>query len=202
MKLYDYLISNYEPSKPILIDSIKIEGKTTNSIRVGMSRLLKKGLIRRNSQGIYYIPKEGVLGEIKPSYTDIVDIKYISNGKDVYGYYTGMYLENLLGLTTQVPMIRTIVTNNETNRLRKVKINGVSLILKKSIIEINKDNNTYLQLLDLLNNINYDSIKDNEEKLIEYIDKNKLDLKELNRLAVYYPNKTLKRLMEVENAII
>ena len=58
---------------------------------------------------------------------------------------------NKLGLTTQVPNITDIVTN-ECENYSEYRNEYLNVTIRKHKIEINNDNYKYLQLCDILNN--------------------------------------------------
>lgn len=160
------------------IDSLNLERST--SLRKALSRIEKSGDIKRlnGGQGLYYIPKEGILGEIKPNQSQILEMILKTQKK---GYQTGVSLFNKLGLTTQVPAHVTIATEAAP---QTTTIGGLKVKFLKSRALINKKNTPLLQLLDIISNIN--KVPDSSpDTIFNYIKKRlfNLDDSEKNLLA-------------------
>lgn len=196
MKVYDYLIENYELNKPILITGLNIDGMSYVNLRKQLSRLVEMKLLEKYSQGVYYLPKDTILGKSKLAFEDVINQKYISNGDDVYGFYSGLSFLNKLGISTQIPFTYEIVTNKETSRKRTVTINNRSVILRKAYLIINKDNVMEMQFLDFVNNSSIEVINNNYELLKSYINKYKLKKELILELLKYFPAKASKKLIE------
>jgi hypothetical protein len=73
-----------------------------------LERLIKKGLIKRVSTGVFYKPKQTIFGELMPREEELLKNYLFENGKRI-AYITGLSLYNKLGLTTQVPKTIKIV---------------------------------------------------------------------------------------------
>ncbi len=187
-------INNCEKNEPIFIDDIKeyimqfykeekIE-KLFNNVKEILNRLNKEKIIKTAYKGIYYIPKTNVFGEIPLANSKIIKYKYlVDKFGNVKGYITGAKLFNEVGLTTQVPNIIDIVTNECKNNNKYINKN-LNVAIKKPKIKINNENYKYLQLIDLIENkfnihvevdnmdeIIYNFIQDNDlqfEKIIKY----------------------------------
>lgn len=72
------------------------------AVTKAVSRLVKARRLARLSKGKFYVPKKGILGEQKPSDSELIkSILYDKN--KLRGYVTGTALYNRLGLTTQIP---------------------------------------------------------------------------------------------------
>lgn len=190
----DY-IEKCEENQPIYLEDIKnyvlknvkkynVEEdteKVCNSINVIVNRLNKENFIKTFTKGIYYKPIVNVFGEMPLDKNRIIEEKYLIDQKgNVNGYIAGEKLYNELGLTTQIPKITTIVTNNCNNKY-DYTVEYLNIIIKKSIVEINKFNYKYLQFIDVLSNIEKINIeiKNYEKVLYEFIKKNKLDFEKI-----------------------
>ena len=82
------------------------QSKPSNVVQI-VNRLVKKNEIKRLSKGKFYKPKQSVIGDLKPSDSELLKTVMFKNGA-VRGYITGTALFNQLGLTTQVPMLRAV----------------------------------------------------------------------------------------------
>jgi len=79
-----------------------------------LSRLFKKGTIKRLSKGKYYIPETTRFGEVGPSEWQILDKVIKENG----GYFAGTMALNRIGVTTQIPAVVTIRGARSTRTLQ------------------------------------------------------------------------------------
>ena len=93
-----------------------------------LERLANQGAIMRVSRGIYTIPKTSkFFGETPPSIDDVV--RAILKRDNAKVIPTGLFAENLLGLSTQVPMKVVYLTDGSP---RKLTIGNVPIIFKKT----------------------------------------------------------------------
>lgn len=179
-------------NKPLFIEDFVNEDTNYDTAKTLLSNYVKTGDIKRYSQGIYYIPKKTVLGYSTISFESIIERKYISDDNKVFGYYSGMSLLNTVGLSSQVPNIPEITTNNEATRKRKVKIGKRSVIVRRSKIEINNDNYLYLQFFDIFRYGDQKAIEYNKNNILKFFDDNKLKLNKLMEIEKQLPMKIRK----------
>lgn len=179
-------------NKPLFIEDFVNEDTNYDTAKTLLSYYVKSGDIKRYSQGIYYIPTKTILGYSTISFESIIERKYISDDNKVFGYYSGMSLLNTIGLSSQVPNIPEITTNNEATRKRKVKIGKRSVIVRRSNIEINNDNYLYLQFFDIFRYGDQKAIEDNKNNVIKYFNDNKLKLNKLMEIEKLLPMKIRK----------
>lgn len=148
-----------------------------------LSRLCEKGVIKRYKRGVYYKPKNTVLGQLMPS--ENKQLELLLQG----GYLTGNFVYNRWGLTTQISNVITIAIDRP-KRTRfinngKVKIKYVTGIKPKKKKDIQK-----LQLLDVLKNVKRIPDRDDEifistikDRIINWSEK---EIKDLVRLSKNY----------------
>lgn len=150
------LVEKFGTGKPILAEEA-LEA-LSNYARSTAFALLKdsveEGSIIRFDRGVYYVPEYSTyLGTPLPlNPLAVLDKKYISNETDVYGFRSGLALQNDVGISNQVPAVLEITTNNETNRARRIKPMGGyrEIILRKSRVPVDAGNVDSLKFLDLL----------------------------------------------------
>lgn len=149
--------------------------------------------------GIYYVPTKTRFGLSTLGDEAIVKKKYLSNGSDIYGYVTGLALENRVGISNQVPGTLEIVTNRETTRSRKIKpIAGYrEVILKKPRVAVTEDNVKTLELLDLITYAPIAKLDKHEFANLRDFTSN-IDRLKLLECAQSYPQKTAAKLLESE----
>ena len=196
MILIDYLLNKYGTNKPILTEELSIPEISYDNLRKQLSRYNSQGIIEKYSQGVYYIPKETILGKSTLSINDVIYRKYISDDNEIYGYFSGLSFYNKLGITTQVPFVYEIVTNKEKSRVRKITLKNKKIILRKPYATINRNNFLEAQFLEFINNANINDIDDNIDILKKYIKDNNLNKNIILDLITNYPSKTSKRLIE------
>ena len=91
------------------------------AINKALSRLTKKGTIKRLAHGIYYVPQiDNVLGELRPSADDVV--KMIAEKEKIKVKPAGAYALHQLGLTTQVPTRRVYITDGHDRQFMLGKL--------------------------------------------------------------------------------
>lgn len=147
--------------------------------------------------GVYYLPTKSIIGVSTIIAEDVVNKKFIGYKDDVYGVYSGLSLQNMFSLTTQMPNTIEIVSNKETTRCRKIMIDGRTVILRKSRCTIDRNNAQAYTVLQLISEMGKDiEINDRTRKSIsKYMQKNKIDSKDLLLLARYFPAQTTKKLL-------
>ena len=196
MILIDYLLKKYGINKPIITEELSIPEISYDNLRKQLSRYNSQGILEKYSQGVYYIPKETILGRSTLSIDDVINRKYITNDNDIYGFYSGLSFYNKLGISTQVPFVYEIVTNKEKSRVREITLKNQKIILRKPYVIINKNNYLENQFLDFINNANSNDLSDNINVLKKYIKDNNLNKNVILDLIAYYPSKTSKKLIE------
>lgn len=103
---------------------------TSDAIRQTLSRLVKKGSIRRIAQGIYCVPRENkLLGlEIMPTSDEIA--RRVAERDLVKIVPTGDMALNLTGLSTQLPVNTVYLTNGARKQI--ALSNGNKIIFRES----------------------------------------------------------------------
>jgi hypothetical protein len=125
----------------------------------------------------------------------------VGNDGTVYGYYSGIMLLNGLGLTTQVPNIVEVVTNNESSRLREVFVGTQRVRLRRARTTVTAENADALAILDVFNRIDPQKVEIADwSGVAEYIRENNLTIKKIMKYSAYYPAKAVRNLMNSEVA--
>lgn len=165
--------------------------KLFNNVKVILNRMNKEKIIKTAYKGIYYIPKKNIFGEMLLGDRNIIKYKYImdKNG-NIKGYITGALLFNKAHLTTQVPNVIDIATN-ECKNFNKYENKNLNVIIRKPKIKINNENYKYLQLFDLIENKDHVDIEnDNPDEMIyNFITENKLDFEKIIKYAMDTKNR-------------
>lgn len=200
--VYEYLRKTYQDGEPIFLSDIKIPGISNENLRYYMKQLTDRGKIRRFESGIYYFPKTSILGNLVPLLPDeVVLYKYIQRNKKNFGYYSGNSLVNRLGLSTQVPFVEEITSNQAPALTRGITIKGQKYIIKRPVVEITEDNIFVLQLLDCLLMVDKCAElppKECGKLLSDYAARFEITKDMVDSLIEYYPQRIYKALYETE----
>ena len=188
-------IKNCEKNEPIFIEDIKEyimqfyheneKEKIFNNVKEILNRLNKENVIKTAYKGIYYIPKNNIFGEIPLANSKIIQYKYLVDKLgNINGYVTGAYLFNKIGLTTQVPNVLDIVTNECKNNNKYVN-KYLNVVIRKPKIKINNENYKYLQLIDLIENKDniYVEVDNMDEIIYNFIQESKLEFEKILKYA-------------------
>lgn len=198
MSVYENVLNSFSVDEPIFIEDIKklFDDKSRPWIDKTIKTMVDKKMIKRFSEGIYYIPRKSVFGDSRLNVDKIISKKYLGDKNEVYGYIAGMSLLNSLGLTTQVPNRITIVTNKESSRGRKIRVGKQEVYVTKSRTEVTKQNCSVLQLLEIIRLITPEELDEIENNnLLNFINNNAITLKDVSQYCGYYPDYVSKRIL-------
>ena len=162
-----------------------------------INEMEKTNELVRYTKGVYFIPKKTFFGISTITADSVVEKRYLKELNNVYGIYSGLKLLNLFSITTQVPNVVEIVTNNETMRCREIEVNGRKFILRKSRFEIDKNNADMYMLLQVFNDLDAKTKLDDfaQRRLTSFIKEKGINLSKLLNLAMKFPAKTMKNLL-------
>ena len=195
--LYDYLIKNYKANEPIFVSDIVLPVSDAN-LRQMFKALCDSGKIKRFDTGIYYVPKASILKNGVPLAADEVAVaKYIVRKGKVEGFYSGYTFANQLGISTQVPYVKEIVSNNASTRVKEVNVRNKRIILRRARTEITNENYVVLQFLELLKDLEqyYDiSFEAVSERLKKYVRNENIKKVDVDKYIGYFPDKIYKNI--------
>ena len=199
MSFYDSLLMKYGTNEPIFFNDIEFENYSQIWIKKQLKKLCDEGELIRFEKGVYYIPTNTVFGKSILNPRKVIEKKFINDGKDVIGYYSGLVLLNKLRLSTQMPNVLEVCTNNETTNVRSVMVGNQKVLLRKSRTEITKNNVAVLAFLEMMNDINPATLGDDEKGYItEYIRDNGITQGDIVLYAPVFPDKVMRNLIESE----
>lgn len=194
-KLVLEYIEQYPKDEPIFIEDIKKyviqqcendnkKESILKNINVILNRLKNEGIIKAEYKGVYYKPIISMFGEVPLNTNKLRKLKYLED-KDgnIKGYIVGAKLFNKLGLTTLVPNITEIVTNE--CKYHKQYDEKLRTYITKPKIEVTNDNYRYLQFIDILDNKDNIPIeaRNADEILYRIIEECKLDFEKIIKYA-------------------
>lgn len=199
MTLYEYLLQQYGTNEPIISADIVFKNYSRPWVMKQLKSLCEDGKLIRFEKGIYYIPTDTVFGKSILNPRKVIEKKYINDGENTIGYYSGITFQNRLKLTTQMPNVIEIYTNNETTNVRDVMVGKQKVILRKARTTINSTNVAVLSFLEMMNDIIPRSL-DSEKKsrIAEYINNNGITKQEIIFYASVFPDKVMRNLIESE----
>ena len=195
--LYEYLLANYKANEPIFVSDIDLPVSDVN-LRQMFKTICDAGKIKRFDNGIYYIPKASILkGGVPLAADEVAVAKYIIRKGKVDGFYSGYTFANQLGISTQVPYIKEIVSNNASTRVKEVNVRNKKIILRRARTEITNENYVVLQLLELLKDLEqyYDISFENVcERLKKYVKTENIKKADVDKYIGNFPDKIYKNI--------
>lgn len=197
----DILLERFGEGQPILVGDILALFPNVSRVTVYLriDSAISKGSLERYDRGVYYIPRQGLFGKVPLSVESVVERKFIACGNEVFGYYSGLTLENRAGLSEQVPAVLEITTNASSKGVRSLGPAGgwKDIVIRKPRCKVTAENVDVLRFLDAvtalspkkmgkaaLRNLGTLARKAGRDRAFAY--------------AAYYPAKTSKRLIESE----
>ena len=200
MVLMEKLNSAFKPNTPIFVEEIQALFADYSRPRIyqWIAEAVESGLLMRYDNGVYYIPTKTLLGVSKLNPQKIIEKKYIGVGDSVYGIYGGTLLLNSMGVTTQVPNVIEIFTNNEKSRRREVMVGNQKVILRKSRMPITAKNVELFRLLEFFNSIDLSKMDKETSfaQVVSHIREKGLSREEIIEFARNFPAKAVKNLLQ------
>lgn len=110
--LIDIIKCEYKAGEPIFLKNIDMPGYSNDELCNALQKLCTLGKLQLFEPGVYYWTEKNFLGNlIGLDVESYICGKYIKDKNRVFGFYGGLNLENLIGISTQIPFIDTIVSN-------------------------------------------------------------------------------------------
>lgn len=205
MELVKCLKTQYGENTPICFEDIAnvCSGYTRGRVYQLIDAAMNSGLLAKAGYDCYYIPTTTPFGKSLLNPRKVIEKKYISNKGEVYGFYTGLALLNSFGITTQMPNVIEVFTNNEATKSRRVTINNQTVIVKRARTTINNSNYKEMMLLELFNLADVRSIDARAtQKIVDYMKQNNISIQGIMKYAKFVPARAIKNFMssEVQNA--
>ncbi len=197
----EILLERFGEGRPILVGDILSLFSDVSRVTVyqRIDTAISRGSLERYDRGVYYVPRQGLFGKVPLSAESVVERRFIACGDDVFGYYSGLTLENRAGLSEQVPAVLEVTTNVASKRVRSLGPFGgwKDVVIRKPRCEVTAENVDVLRFLDAVSavspkelgkaalcNLHDLACKAGRDRAFAY--------------AAYYPAKTSKRLIESE----
>lgn len=198
--LLKFLKSKFGPGKPIFTEDAEPLGLSAGNLRQQFKKLVDAGELSRFEPGVYFLPDPN--HEYYPISSNMVaEYKYITDGDEIYGYYSGYTFANQLGLCLQVPYKEEIVTNNTTAIAREVKVGKIPFYIRRAKVAVTKENRNVLQLLDLLKDVeeytDYCCEEEAPDIIRRHILRNKILRADVDKYIENFPLKTYKYIYDL-----
>ena len=157
------------------------------------------GTMNRYCPGIYCFPKTTFWGgQLTLTASKVALKKYIRNGEQVFGYYSGLTLLNMVGLSNQVPFTREIVTSKETTKVRNVNIGKARFRIRRAKTEITRENAPLFQILEIFSKTDRPLKKWQADNLLALAAGVGIDPVLLEECAKFFPKRALQNLKNSE----
>ena len=197
VEFFDYLLDAYGRNEAILSNEIAFKGYSAPWIKKALKSLCDAGKVIRFEKGVYYIPEDTPLGPGRLDPRKVIAKKYICDGKSVIGYFSGLTFLNMLGLSTQMPNVLELYTNNEPSRVREVPVGSQRVLLRRARTAIDSDNAATLSFLELMNFTDAAFYDDGKKKTVaSYIEDNGITRSSIARYAPCFPDRAMRTLVE------
>ena len=198
--LYERLEKRFGKNEPIFLSEIPDEIKeySESYVYLLLKEADKEGKVIKTLKGVYYIPTNTPIGKSEISINQIVEKKYLRNGDEVFGIGGRNILDLNFFINTQVPYTIELISNKETQKVRKYKIEKNTYLIRRSRTTITKDNYAAYTLCELFNSSEVYKFKIDEniwDAIIRYIKKEKITKNQIEDLIDYFPKRS-KRYIE------
>lgn len=199
--LYNYIKEHYKEAEPIFLADLLIENITESELNQQLKELCEKGSLQQYDEEVYFIPKKSKFNlAVGPNADMVARYRFVSKGDNVDGFYAGNTFANQIGISTQVPYVIEIVSNNVSDD-GEVLIGNRRFVVRKTVVPITKENVYVLQMLELLAKLDTYldcSYEEAKEKFAEYISVCGIAKSDVELFIKEYPKSTLKYYYELE----
>ena len=193
--LYNYIKEHYKEAEPIFFSDLLCEDITDSTLNQQLKELCEKGLLQQYDDEVYFIPRKTTLNSaIGPNADMVARYRFISKGDNVDGFYAGNTFANQVGISTQVPYVIEIVSNDVSDD-GEVLIGNRKFVVRKPIVPITKENVHVLQMLELLVKIDAYldcSYEEARVKFAEYISVCRITKSDVDLYITKYPLSTFE----------
>lgn len=199
--LYNYIKEYYKEAEPIFFSDLLCEDITDSTLNQQLKELCEKGLLQKYDEEVYFIPKRSKLNlAVGPNADIVARYRFISKGDNVDGFYAGNTFANQIGISTQVPYVIEIVSNNISDD-GEVLIGNRRFEVRKPIVPITKENAHVLRMLELLVKIDAYldcSYEEARDKFAEYISVCRITKSDVDLYITKYPLSTFEGFCKLE----
>lgn len=201
--LIERLKEKFNYDEPIFISEIYSVMKDYSRSKIFelINEAIHENTLNRYDYGIYYLPRQTIIGDSILSLDDVIEKKYIYNNDKTFGIFGLRVMEVNFSLSTQIPALIEVITNNESRKSRLISIRGRNILLKKSRTTITNENYKAYMILEFFTRINVNEYLNNDKcqkEIKKYISENKISKIQVTELLNSFPAKTTKNLIVSE----
>lgn len=162
-----------------------------------INKAKENGELIQYDKGVYFIPKQTILGQSTITADMVVEKKYLRSEKNIYGVYSGIKLFNTFSMTTQMPAVVEVVTNNESAKYREIQVKNRRFILRRSRCRIDQDNAAAYTVLQLFSEFSQNDRlnEDAKKRLLRYMETKKVTNDQLISLSTVFPSRVAQNLI-------
>ena len=85
-------VAQFEPGQVFGYGDMSVYQDAPSAVVKAISRLLKRGEIKRLSKGQFYKPKKGIIGELKPSDSELLKTLLYKGGRTARLYHWDSFI--------------------------------------------------------------------------------------------------------------
>lgn len=176
------------------MSQIKDDGASEPALKEDLLRLTKAGKLQRYSYGMYYLD-----GGIVPNPVQAIELRYLKNGNDVFGFYTGpSFVAWALGHEPNASDKIEIMSNRATSGKKSVYMFSKRFVLRKPYVPVTADNVALNAFLSYIAMASLDEINKNYSFLATYIRQKHLSANDVMTEAAVFPAKTSSKLIATD----
>ncbi|MBQ8296941.1 MAG: hypothetical protein IJX77_04080 [Ruminococcus sp.] len=195
--LYQYLIETFGYNEPIFTSDVQYKEYSKIWVAKELTRLCETGQLIRYERGIYYIPQTTPFGNSVLNPNKVIERKYLTENGERIGFYTGITAFQRIGLSTQMPNVPEIQTNNENSKLRRVKVGSQEVILRKARVKITNRNSSVLQFLEMMNSAAAGYFDEERKEILRnWMQKMNITRQLVTEYAPFFPDRVMRNLVE------
>jgi hypothetical protein len=190
------LIKNYfEINQLFSASDIPLKNVSRDALKEDLSRLMKANELSRFSKGLYYL--SDVKNGTRPSCYDALAKRYLNNGKETIGFYSGPQFPLLIAsLPPKDTLPIYVYTNKATSGKRSVFLFSRRVELRKPYLPVAKNNVLINSFLTYLAITPIEDIEQNHSVLANFIRANQLSANDVMSLVPCFPAKTFSKLLK------
>ena len=151
--------------------------------------LITLGKVKLFEEGIYFFFRKRSRGDSMINPYPIIERRFLTGAN---GFFSGATLRNRSGVSTQMPNLIELTSNNEVEEVSYVNVGHCLVKAHRAPIQISQDNVNALQFLDLLNSVSGWDLDDYERaNLYMFKEKLGISVEALQPYLNLYPNACL-----------
>ena len=157
-----------------------------SAVAATLSRLWKKGVVKRVRKGVYYLPRPSRFGESSPDPTRVAEA--VLKHRGIPAISSGLPAYNALGLTTQVSPVALFDVETKTRSLRTGTTSGrIRLRSVRKVRGLRKEERAILDSLRDIRHIPDTTPEEVVRRIIELFRKGDVDYKRIVSAAKHEP---------------